>query len=76
MKTGDDIQVVKIDPEGRYLLVMNFPDGFHPMEISEIFKGVSDDLRKWWESGERFGVVAVYGGVEISLERIDDANRT
>jgi len=60
-------QVIKIDEEGRYLLIIQTktPEEFHGIDLWRI----GQDIDEWWASGKKFGGLSILGA-EIKLERI------
>lgn len=62
--------VVPIDPEGKYVLLIDFEflDDKQRVAIKGKFM---DDFRRWWESDAPLYVIATFGGTLV-LQRVDE----
>ena len=60
-----DIKSIKIDPEGRYILVVN---GLRADGV----QAIADALRAWWETDDKIAVIHGPPGIEFHIERVDE----
>lgn len=61
------VRVIRIDLDGRYLVVLTAPELIAAEELSRTYAA----LHQWWESGGKFLVLGLRSGVSIRLERVD-----
>ena len=59
----------KIDPEGKYIFIIEYEDGNR--EVEDV-SGFSEKLREWWYSDESFIIIAPYGGMKVRIEKVSD----
>lgn len=59
------VQHIKIDSNGRYLLIVKGSMG------GAQFDRLSDELSAWWASDKRIALLALPSGVEVVIERVD-----
>jgi hypothetical protein len=60
--------VYKIDPEGKYVIIIDYNDGERELEDAS---GFVEQLGEWWHSDEPFLVIAPYNGMKVRIERVD-----
>jgi len=66
------VEPIKIDPEGRYILLLQFADYVSPEDQEITIPRVREMLRQWWDSGEKFGVFfAASNEVLVTIQRVD-----
>jgi hypothetical protein len=65
---NDNSIVHKIDPEGKYVIIIDYEDGERRVEDVSAF---AERLGDWWNSEEPFIIFAPYGGMNIRFERVD-----
>jgi hypothetical protein len=66
-----EVQSVRIDEEGRYIILVRYPDGDSVDFVQTSLKLAHEQLRKWWEGDDKFLLLAVGNGVEVRFERVD-----
>lgn len=71
----NEVQTIKIDEEGRYMLFVKYPDKTHLPEIRNGTEILRDMIRLWWQGKEKFLLVPFVGDVEIRLERMEEASK-
>lgn len=68
---GESVQVIPIDPEGRYVFILNAPLDMHPQEVQEITKYIREKVDEWWKGTDAYTIIATYGGLEVKFERVE-----
>lgn len=64
----------KIDPNGRYIVLIKVPEGT-PQEVAlETSRKVQDLLLEWEKGEQKFLVISFLDGIEVTLEKIPDGN--
>jgi hypothetical protein len=58
----------KIDPEGKYIIIIDYNGGERELEDASRF---AEQLGEWWNSDEPFIVIAPYNGMKVRVEKID-----
>ncbi len=61
-------KVYKIDPEGRYVIIINNKD----KERMEDLSAFQRNLSEWWLSDKPFIIFAPYGDIEIKFEKVGE----
>lgn len=72
IKEKEPVQAIKIKTDSRYLLFVTFPEHFTLRQIDEQSYLIADRFRKWLESGEQVGILSLYYGVSVRIERIEN----
>ncbi len=60
-----NIQTIKIDEDGKYLIIVEDTDNIKDLQR------LSQVLREWWNSNEKFLVLSPFGEAKIRLERME-----
>ena len=55
--------------DGKYAVVITDKDG---VLKSEDLHSISEVLKQWWESDEKFVILAEWGNLEIRFERVEE----
>ena len=61
-------EVIQIDPDKRYVAIIS---SNNMAALHEGAKGLEKLLKDWWESGEKFLVLAHSESYEVRIERLD-----
>jgi pseudouridine-5'-phosphate glycosidase len=64
IELSENAQVIKLGPNDRLLIVA---EGM-PYKDSQ---RMADFLRNWWESGDKFAVIAVGQGIHIKIQKLE-----
>ena len=63
------MKAIKIG-DGKYAVVITDKDGI--LKQNDLL-GISEVLKKWWESDEKFVILAEWGNLEIRFERVEES---
>ena len=55
--------------DGKYAVVITDKDG---VLLDEDLRNISEVLKQWWESDEKFVILAEWGNLEIRFERVEE----
>jgi hypothetical protein len=63
-------EVIKIDPDGRYIFLVRYPDGIDEATIHMGIDLASAKVERWWESPKKFLFIPLAGGVDVRVEKV------
>lgn len=64
-------QTFTIHPEGRYVVVVTMASGSNPVQAELDIDKVSAGLTSWWDSGDKFCVMALSKHYTLEFRRAD-----
>jgi hypothetical protein len=68
--TGE-VETIKIDPNGRYVMLMDFSlTSWRAEDARHLQDKLRQELAEWWAGPEKFFVLG-YRNIGITLERVD-----
>jgi hypothetical protein len=69
----ENIQTIKIDEDGKYVLTIKFPSDYDRAVGDKITQAIGNRMNEWWKSDEKFMMFGLWeGGPTIKIERVNE----
>lgn len=59
---------IKIDEDGKYIMIIEDRDG---ILTDRDLNAMAIVIREWWESDQKFVILAEWGNIDIKLEKLE-----
>ena len=66
------VTVIEIRTHMRYVVQVNLDHPITPQVADNIRNTIGPRLDEWWKSGQKFFVLAVDGGADVTFIRVDE----
>lgn len=66
------IQSIRVEVNSRYIIIVTHPGLLTNQEVQAVSESLKRRVADWWASGDKFAVLTVGEGLQVSLERIEE----